>query len=78
MTRALKLELYCEQYTDPSFPCGNKQFSRTAPSVELCLEPECEVLNTEMPLTEVEAIELDEATVRQSEHELWFEARNTD
>ena len=35
------------------------------------------VLNTEMPLTEVEAIELEGATVRQSECELWFEARLT-
>ena len=30
-------------------------------------EPECMVLNTEMPLTEVEAIELEEATERQTE-----------
>ena len=37
------------------------------------------VLNTEMPFTEVEAIELEGATVthclRQSEWKLWFEAR---
>ena len=37
------------------------------------------VLNTEMPLTEVEAITLEEATVThslwQSEWKLWFEAR---
>ena len=33
------------------------------------------VLNTEMRLTEMEAIELEGATARQSECELWFEAR---